>query len=88
MRKTALLYTLGRFGLFAVLVVVVWGASGVLGHQLEGLPLLLVAALLSSVLGYVLFGRQRQALAEALEAKRQERAAQVAQQRARLENEP
>jgi O-antigen ligase len=88
MRKAALLYTLGRFGLFAVLAVVVWGASGLLGHQLNGLPLLLVAALLSSVLGYVLFARQRQALAEALDARRQERAEQHAQQRARLENEP
>ena len=88
MRKAALLYTLGRFGLFAILVVIVWGASGLLGHELQGLPLLLVAALLSSVLGYVLFGRQRQALAEALDAKRQARAAEMAQQRARLENEP
>jgi hypothetical protein len=88
MRKAALLYTLGRFGLFALLAVVVWGASGLLGHQLNGLPLLLVAALLSSVLGYVLFARQRQALAEALDAKRRSRSAEIAQQRARLENEP
>jgi hypothetical protein len=87
-RKAALLYTLGRFGLFALLVVVVWGASGLLGHQLKGLPLLLAAALLSSGLGFVLFARQRQALAEALDAKRQTRAAELAQQRARLENEP
>jgi hypothetical protein len=88
MRKAALVYTLGRFGLFALLAVVVWGASGVLGHQLNGLPLLLVAAVLSSVLGFFLFSRQRQALGEALETKRQVREAQVAQQRARLENEP
>jgi hypothetical protein len=88
MRKAALLYTLGRFGLFALLAVVVWGASGLLGHQLNGLPLLLVAALLSSVLGFFVFARQREALAQALDAKRLSRAEQVAQQRARLENEP
>jgi O-antigen ligase len=87
MRRIALLYTLGRFGLFVVLVLLVWGASGLVGHQLKGLPLLLVAALLSSLLGYVLFSRQRQALAQALDAKRQERAAEIARQRARLENE-
>lgn len=88
MRKAAVVYTLGRFGLFALLAVVVWGASGLLGHQLNGLPLLLIAALLSSVLGYVLFAPQRQALAEALDAQRRARAAEIAHQRARLENEP
>jgi hypothetical protein len=88
MRRAALFYTFGRFGLFAILVVIVWGASGLLGHELTGLPLLAVAALLSSLLGFVLFARQRQALAEALDAKRRARAAEVAHQRARLENEP
>lgn len=88
MRRAALLYTFGRFGLFLLVALVIWGASGVLGHQLNGLPLLLVAALLSSGLGYVLFARQRLALAEALDGKRQARAQQVAEQRARLENEP
>jgi hypothetical protein len=88
MRRAALLYTFGRFGLFLLVALVVWGASGLLGHQLNGLPLLLVAALLSSALGYVLFARQRLALAEALDSKRQARTQQVAEQRARLENEP
>ena len=87
MRRAALLYTFGRFGLFLLVALVVWGASGLLGHQLNGLPLLLLAALLSSALGYVLFAQQRVALAEALDSKRRARAQQIAEQRARLENE-
>ena len=87
MRRAVLLYTLGRFGLFAIIAVILWGASGVAGHQLNGLPLLLAAALLSSALGYVVFARQRQALAEALDGQRQAKTQQVADRRARIETE-
>jgi hypothetical protein len=87
MRKAALQYTLGRFGLFALVAIILWGASGLLGHSLNGLPLLFVAALISSLLGYVLFARQRQALAEALDGQRRVRAEQDAERRARIENE-
>ncbi len=87
MRRAVLLYTLGRFGLFAVVAVILWGASGIAGHQLNGLPLLLAAALLSSGLGYVLFASQRRALAEALDGQRQAKTQQVAERRARIENE-
>jgi hypothetical protein len=87
MRRAALLYTFGRFGLFLVVAIVIWGASGLVGEQLNGLPLLLVSALLSSALGYFLFARQRVALAEALDDKRRARTQQIAEQRARLENE-
>ncbi|HUR51997.1 MAG TPA: DUF4229 domain-containing protein [Mycobacteriales bacterium] len=88
MRRAALLYTFGRFGLFLLVAIVIWGASGVLGHQLNGLPLLLVAALISSIVGFKLFARQRIALAEALDGKRRERVQQVEERQARLENEP
>ena len=87
MRRAALLYTLGRFGLFGIIAVILWGASGIADHQLNGLPLLLAAALLSSALGYVVFARQRQALAEALDGQRQAKTQQVAERRARIENE-
>ena len=87
MRRAALTYTLARFGLFLLVAVILWGAAGLLGADVNGLPLLLAAALVSSVLGYVLFARQRQALAEALDAQRRARAEQVAARAARLENE-
>ncbi len=87
MRRAALLYTLGRFGLFLLVALILWSGAGLLGKDLNGLPLLLAAALLSSALGYVLFARQRQALAEALDGQRKVKAEQDAARRARLENE-
>jgi hypothetical protein len=87
MRRPFLIYTAGRFGLFLILAVILWGASGLTGHELNGLPLLLVAALISSAIGYVLFAPQRRALAEALDGQRQDRARQDAERRARIENE-
>jgi cell division protein FtsL len=87
MRRAARVYTLGRFGLFALVAIILWGAAGVLDKDLNGLPLLLLAALISSALGYVLFARQRQALAEALDGQRRAKAEQVAERRARIENE-
>ena len=87
MRKAALIYTLGRFGLFLLVAMILWGGSGAIGHSLNGLPLLLVSALVSSALGFVLFSRQRHELAEALDGKRQGKAEQIAERRARIENE-
>jgi cell division protein FtsL len=87
MRRAALVYTFGRFGLFAIVLIILWGASGLIGHQLKGLPLLLLAALLSSALGYVLFASQRRALAEALDGQRRTKAEQDAARRARIESE-
>ena len=87
MRKAALVYTFGRFGLFLLVAIILWGGSGVTGHSLNGLPLLLVSALVSSALGFVLFARQRRELAEALDGKRQDKAQQIAERRARIENE-
>lgn len=87
MRRAALWYTLGRFGLFFLIAVLLWSGSSLVGSPLNGLPLLLVAALVSSVLGYVLFAKQRLALAEALDAQRRARVEQQAARQARLENE-
>jgi hypothetical protein len=87
MRRAALTYTFGRFGLFVLVTVILWGGAGLLGTDLNGLPLLLLAALVSSVVGYFLFARQRQELAEALDAKRLERTQQAHDRRARLESE-
>ena len=87
MGRAALTYALARFGLFLLVAVILWGGAGLLGADVNGLPLLLGAALVSSVLGYVLFARQRQALAEALDAQRRTRAEQLAAREARLESE-
>ena len=87
MRRAALVYTVGRFGLFGLVAIILWGAAGLLGKDLNGLPLLLLAALISSALGYVLFARQRQTLAEAIDGQRKAKAEQVAARRARIENE-
>jgi hypothetical protein len=87
MGRAALTYALARFGLFLLVAVILWGGAGLLGADVNGLPLLLGAALVSSLLGYVLFARQRQALAEALDAQRRTRAEQLAAREARLENE-
>jgi len=87
MGRAALTYALARFGLFLLVAVILCGGAGLLGADVNGLPLLLGAALVSSVLGYVLFSRQRQALAEALDAQRRARAEQVAAREARLESE-
>jgi len=86
-RKAALIYGAGRVGLFLLSAALVWGLSGVLGHQLNGLPLVLVAALISSVLGYTVFAPQRRELAAAVERGRAAKTAQIAERRARLENE-
>ena len=88
MGRAALSYTLARFGLFLLVAVILWGGAGLLGADVNGLPLLLLAALISSALGYVLFARQRQALAEALDAQRRARAEELAARTARLEKEP
>jgi hypothetical protein len=87
MKRAALIYTFGRFGLFALVAIILWGATGLVGHSLNGLPLLLLAALISSALGYVLFARQRHALAGAIDGQRHAKAEKDAERRARIENE-
>jgi len=87
-RRAWLTYTLGRVGLFVLSVVLLWGASGLLGHPLDGLPLLLAALLLSSVLAFALLKAQREAFAASLHAGREARAATAAARRARLDDAP
>jgi hypothetical protein len=86
-RRAALTYALGRFGVFALLALLIWSATGFAGRQLNGLPLLLVALLLSSVVSYFLFSRQRKQLATALAAQREAKTEQIAQRRARLDDD-
>ena len=87
MRRAALGYAVGRFGLFLLVALVLWLGGQLVGADLNGLPLLLLAALISSALGFLLFSRQRHELAEALDARQRERHEQAAQRRARLEQE-
>ncbi len=85
-RRAALTYTLGRFGLFVLVALLVWSGTGALGHQVNGLPLLLASLLLSAVGSLFVFARQRQELAAALAARRDAKTEELARRRARLDN--
>lgn len=85
LRKAAVLYSLGRFGLFVLFALLIWAGTGAFGHQVNGLPLLLGSLLASSLVGVFVLARQRSAFAEALAAKRDAKTAQIAQRRARLD---
>ena len=87
MRRAALLYAAGRFGLFLVVALLLWTLSKALGYDLNGIPLLLAAFVVSSLLGIWVFSRQRRALAEALDAQRRARAEEIAARRARLDED-
>lgn len=87
MRRAALVYGVGRIGLFLVVALLLWGIADLAGRDLNGLPLALAAALISSAVGYVVFAPQRRELAESLQAQREAKSEQIAQRRARLENE-
>jgi hypothetical protein len=87
LRRAAVVYTLGRFGLFVVVALLVWSATGAAGHQLNGIPLLLAALLGSSVVALYVLRAQRERFAEALAAKRDAKTEQIAQRRARLEDD-
>lgn len=88
MKKQALVYTLGRFGLFVSSSLLLWSAAGALGFDFNGLPLLLAALLLSSLLSIALLKRQRMALAESLAASRQAKVAELTERQARLKVDP
>jgi hypothetical protein len=88
LRRAFAVYTLGRFGLLVLVAVIVWGASGLLGHEVNGLPLLLLALLGSSVLTLVLLREQRDRFAQALATSRAEKAQALAARRARLDDSP
>lgn len=88
MRRAALGYAAGRFGLFALVALLLWLGGQLLDADVNGLSLLLLAFAVSSILGYLLFGDQRRQLAESLDARRQERVAEDARRRARLDGQP
>ena len=87
MRRTAVLFTLGRFGLFVLMALLIRGSTGLAGHPLNGFPLLLAALLVSSIAGLYLFSRQREQFAQALLDQREAKLAQRAQRRARLDKD-
>jgi hypothetical protein len=80
-------YSLGRLGLFVVVALLIWSGTGAAGHQLNGIPLLFASLLASSIAGLFLFARQREQFAEALAARRAAKVEQIAQRRARLEDD-
>ena len=82
-----MVYTGGRFALFLVCALLLWSGAGVAGFHLNGLPLLLASLLVSSVLSLFLLREQRDRLAVAVAAKRDEKTAQIAARRARLETD-
>ena len=86
LRRAFLTYTLGRLGLFVLVAVIAWAGSGLLGHEINGLPLLLVAALGSTALSFVLLRPQRDRFSEAITADRAAKAAALAERRARLDS--
>lgn len=86
MTRQALVYTLGRAGIFVLIALLLWSAAGLLGWNFNGIPLLLGSLLLSSVASVFLLSAQRRQLAEALAAKRDAKTAQIAARRARLED--
>jgi TRAP-type C4-dicarboxylate transport system permease small subunit len=85
LRKAAVLYTLGRFGLFALFALLIWSATGAFGHQVNGIPLLLASLLASAIVGVFVLARQRTAFAAALAGKRDAKTADIARRRARLD---
>jgi hypothetical protein len=88
LRRAFLTYTLGRLGLFVLVAVIVWGASGLLGNQLNGMPLLLLSLIGSSVLALLLLRAQRDRFGQALALQRAAKAEDVAARRARLDDTP
>lgn len=87
MAKPALLYALGRIGLFFVAAALIWTGARAAGADVNGLPLLLGAMVLSSLASIWVFSRQRAELAEALQAKRDARTQSIAERRARLDGD-
>jgi hypothetical protein len=86
-RKAALVYTLGRFGFFVLVALLTFAVTSLLGHPLNGLPLLLIALLGSSVGSLWLLRDKRDQLAQALAESRAAKTEQIAARRARLEND-
>ena len=78
--RAAAVYTLARLTLFLLVVVLLNLLFG-----LTGLPLAAIGLLVSSVVGFVLLRRQREALAAAVAGRSARRAAEQAALRDRLD---
>ncbi len=87
MRKAALVYSFGRFGFFVLVALLTFAVTSLLGHPVNGLPLLLIALVVSSVGSVWLLRDKRDQLAQALAAGRAAKTAEIAARRARLEND-
>lgn len=86
LRRAFVTYTLGRFVLFFLSAVILYSASGLLGHAMNGLELLLFSLIASALLSAFFLKQQRDAFAAAVAASRARKAEEVAAQRARLED--
>ena len=80
--RAAAVYTLARLTLFLLVVLLLNLLTG-----LGGLPLVAVALLVSSIAGYLVLNRQRQALAAAFAGRSERRAAEQAALRERLDEQ-
>ncbi|MCU1592940.1 MAG: hypothetical protein JWO12_332 [Frankiales bacterium] len=87
LRRSAVLFSLGRLGLFIASALLLWSGAGAAGYSLNGFPLLLAALVLSSVAGVFLFSRQRLQFAEALADKRLAKIEELTARRARLDDD-
>jgi len=87
LRKPAFVYTVGRLGLFVLVALLLRSGAGLVGTSLNGLPLLLAALLVSSLISLFLLAGPRQQLAEALASQRSTKTAELAARRARLEDD-
>lgn len=87
MGRAALLYAAGRFGLFLVSAALIWTGGRAAGADINGLPLLLAAFVVSSFAGIWVFSRQRRELAEALQARRDAKTREIAERQARIDRE-
>ena len=86
-RRAALTYSLGRLGFFVLVALLTFSVTSLLGHPLNGLPLLLIALIVSSVGSLWLLRDKRDQLAQALAASREAKTAQLTARRNRLEND-
>ena len=88
LRRAFLTYTLGRFGLFLLTAIIAWAIAGLTGHDINGLTLLFLGLVGSTVLSFVMLRPQRDAFALAIASEREAKAQALAAQRARLDDGP
>ncbi|MCU1600009.1 MAG: hypothetical protein JWO22_718 [Frankiales bacterium] len=87
LRRAFLVYTLGRLGLFVVVAALIWSGFGLAGTSINGMPLLLLSLIGSSVLALVLLRAQRDRFGQALAEQRAAKASELAARQARLDSD-